>query len=70
MASSSKTSTHVEVERKFDVGSSAVSPSFDGLASVARVEHQPSVTLDAVYYDTAGRDLAAHRITLRRRSGG
>ena len=70
MASSSSTSKHVEVERKFDVGASAVTPSFDGLACVGRVEHSPAVTLDAVYYDTSSRDLASHRITLRRRTGG
>jgi CHAD domain-containing protein len=63
-------SKHLEVERKFDVVDSTVSPSFDGLAAVARVERTPSVALDAVYYDTPGRDLAAHRITLRRRTGG
>jgi CHAD domain-containing protein len=64
------TSRHLEVERKFDVGESTVTPSFDGLAAVARVEKSPSQTLDAVYFDTPGRDLAGHRITLRRRTGG
>ena len=63
-------SKHLEVERKFDVVESTVSPSFDGLAAVARVERSPSQSLDAVYYDTPGRDLAAYRITLRRRTGG
>jgi CHAD domain-containing protein len=63
-------SEHLEVERKFDVVDSTVSPSFDGLAAVARVELTPSQALDAVYYDTPGRDLATHRITLRRRTGG
>ena len=63
-------STHLEVERKFDVDGSTMSPSFEGLAAVARVERAPSQTLDAVYFDTPGRDLAAHRITLRRRTGG
>ncbi|GAY15711.1 CYTH and CHAD domain-containing protein [Mycobacterium sp. shizuoka-1] len=64
------TARHVEVERKFDVPEGTVFPSFDGLAAVARVERQPSQSLDAVYFDTPGRDLAAHRITLRRRTGG
>jgi CHAD domain-containing protein len=63
-------SRHLEVERKFDVVESTVTPSFDGLASVARVERSPSQTLDAVYFDTPARDLAAHRVTLRRRTGG
>ncbi|MCX2932664.1 CYTH and CHAD domain-containing protein [Mycobacterium sp. CVI_P3] len=61
---------HVEVEKKFDVPAGTVFPSFDGLAAVARVERQPAQSLDAVYFDTPGRDLAAHRITLRRRTGG
>ena len=63
-------SKHLEVERKFDVVESTVSPSFDGLATVARVERAPSQALDAVYFDTPGRDLAVHSITLRRRTGG
>ena len=63
-------SRYLEVERKFDVVESTVSPSFDGLASVARVERSPSQQLDAVYFDTPGRDLAAHHVTLRRRTGG
>jgi CHAD domain-containing protein len=45
-------------------------PSFDGLASIASVKRAPSHTLHAVYYDTPGRDLAAHHITVRRRTGG
>lgn len=67
---SAKTSTHTEVERKFEVTESTVPPSFDGLSAVARVERQPVQHLDAVYFDTPARDLAAHRITLRRRTGG
>ena len=63
-------SRHLEVERKFDVVESTVSPSFDGLSAVSRVERSPSHQLDAVYFDTPGRDLAARRVTLRRRTGG
>lgn len=69
-AETPKTARHTEVERKFDVVESTVSPSFDGLAAVARVRRSPAQQLDAVYFDTPGRDLAAHRITLRRRTGG
>jgi len=58
------------VERKFDVDASAISPSFDGIAGVARVEQLPAQDLAAVYFDTPAHDLAAHRITLRRRTGG
>jgi CHAD domain-containing protein len=63
-------SAHLEVERKFEVVESTVSPSFEGLASVARVERSPSQQLDAVYYDTPSHDLAANHVTLRRRTGG
>jgi CHAD domain-containing protein len=61
---------HLEVERKFDIDESTPAPSFDGLASVTTVHRSPAQTLDAVYFDTAGHDLVAHRITLRRRTGG
>lgn len=61
---------HVEVEKKFDVPAGTVFPSFDGLATVARVERQPAQSLDAVYFDTPDRGLSAHKITLRRRTGG
>jgi CHAD domain-containing protein len=63
-------SSYLEVERKFEVFESTVRPSFEGLSSVARVEHSPSQQLDAVYFDTPAHDLAAHRVTLRRRTGG
>jgi CHAD domain-containing protein len=63
-------SRYLEVERKFDVVETTVSPSFDGLYSVTRVQRSQAQQLDAVYFDTRGRDLAAHHITLRRRTGG
>jgi CHAD domain-containing protein len=59
---------YLEVERKFDVDAATQPPSFDGV--VARVEHAETEHLDAVYFDTASRDLAINRITLRRRTGG
>lgn len=65
-----KTSRHVEVERKFEVPESVAPPSFEGIAEVNRVEQLPLQTLAAVYFDTAANDLAANRITLRRRTGG
>lgn len=64
------TSRYVEVERKFDVDESTLSPSFAGLAAITRIEKQPPLSLHAVYFDTPARDLAAKRVTLRRRSGG
>jgi CHAD domain-containing protein len=65
-----KTSRHLEVERKFDVGESTVSPSFEGIAAVARVEKSPIQSLDALYFDTPAHDLARNKVTLRRRTGG
>ncbi|ETW23350.1 CYTH and CHAD domain-containing protein [Mycobacterium gastri] len=65
-----KMARQLEVERKFDVVESTVSPSFDGIAAVARVEKKPPQQLDAVYFDTPAQDLARNRITLRRRTGG
>src|ERR1700761_3688504 len=65
-----KTSRHVEVERKFDVVDSTVTPSFEGIAAVAHVEKSPVQSLDAMYFDTPSKDLARHKITLRRRTGG
>lgn len=61
---------HVELETKFDVGEDTVSPSFEGLTVVSRSERLPTQHLEALYYDTAGLDLAVNRITLRRRTGG
>jgi len=61
---------HVELETKFDVIEDTVSPSFDGLTAVSRSEKLPTQHLEALYYDTAGFDLAVNRITLRRRTGG
>jgi CHAD domain-containing protein len=63
-------SRHLEVERKFDVPESTVTPSFEGIATVARVETLPTQSLDAMYFDTQTQDLARHKITLRRRTGG
>lgn len=71
--SSGGASRQVEVERKFDVPddlTDIVSPSFDGLKAIRHSERRPAVQLEAVYYDTAGGDLFARRITLRRRTGG
>ena len=70
MGSRTDKNRHIEVERKFDVPEATVFPSFEGLSAVGRVERQPAQSLDAVYFDTPRRDLNAHRITLRRRTGG
>ncbi|MBU9765614.1 CYTH and CHAD domain-containing protein [Mycobacterium sp. TNTM28] len=65
-----KTARYTEIERKFAVTENTVSPSFEGLSAVAEVVRSGTQRLDAVYFDTPDRDLAAHRITLRRRTGG
>ena len=65
-----KPSRHTEIERKFAVDESTGSPSFEGLSAVARVEQAPAANLDAVYFDTPNHDLAARKVTLRRRTGG
>ena len=70
MAKSGGTTRHVELELKFDAPQPGVSPSFDGLAAVSRIEKLPTLHLDAVYFDTPGNALAANRVTLRRRTGG
>ncbi|MGI9125452.1 MAG: CHAD domain-containing protein, partial [Mycobacterium sp.] len=70
MGKSGGSTRHVELETKFDVRDDAVSPSFEGLAAVARVEKHPTANLEAVYFDTANHNLAANWVTLRRRTGG
>jgi len=67
-----RVSRHVELERKFDVpgADQHPTPSFDGLTAVSRADRMPAQSLEAVYFDTVGHDLAVHRITLRRRTGG
>jgi CHAD domain-containing protein len=65
-----KATRHTETERKFAVTDSAVLPSFAGLSAIGSVERLPVQHLEAVYFDTQDHDLAAHRITLRRRTGG
>ncbi len=70
MAKSAGATRHVELELKFDAPEPGVSPSFDGLAAVSRVQRLPTQQLDAVYFDTPNKDLAANWVTLRRRTGG
>src|ERR1700712_5786352 len=65
-----ETTRHTEVERKFGVVESVVSPSFEGLQAVARVERPEPESLHAVYFDTADHDLARNKVTVRRRTGG
>ncbi|WP_433889327.1 CHAD domain-containing protein [Streptomyces sp. CA-111067] len=64
-----------ETERKYEADESAADVAaapldLEGLPSVATVTRLEPVLLDAVYFDTAELALAAHRTTLRRRTGG
>ena len=62
---------HIERERKFDAPDGGAGlPDLRGLPGVDAVREAPTEELDAVYYDTADHLLQAHRITLRRRTGG
>jgi hypothetical protein len=71
MAKASRASRSVELERKFAVPESGLSPSFHGMSGVvSRLEQLPTQHLEATYFDTERHELAANRITLRRRSGG
>ncbi|MEV7417638.1 CYTH and CHAD domain-containing protein [Streptomyces sp. NPDC089919] len=72
--------TKREIERKFEFeagknGRKASKkarrlPDLVGTAEIAAAEPQGTVDLDAVYYDTPDRRLAADGLTLRRRTGG
>ncbi|WP_314326542.1 CYTH and CHAD domain-containing protein [Paenarthrobacter ilicis] len=64
------TSSNVETERKFDASASTPLPDFRRIAGVARVGEPMVHHLEAVYFDTEQLSLAAHKITLRRRTGG
>ncbi|MGZ4598396.1 MAG: CYTH and CHAD domain-containing protein [Oryzihumus sp.] len=66
-------SVHAEVERKYDVDEHVALPDRRALAQlpgVAVVEGPAEERLEATYVDTAGLDLVAHKVTLRRRTGG
>lgn len=64
------TSTHREVERKYDARPGAVLPDLGGVRDVVEVTAPEVHELEAVYHDTADLALARARITLRRRTGG
>ncbi|NUL44201.1 CYTH and CHAD domain-containing protein [Cellulosimicrobium funkei] len=61
---------HVEIERKYDVDGQASLPRLNGVGGVAQVRYRPPMALEAIYFDTAARDLSANNVTLRRRTGG
>ncbi|MBP1136445.1 CHAD domain-containing protein [Arthrobacter sp. PvP023] len=59
-----------ETERKYDTGHNARVPVFADISGVDQAGKPAETFLEAVYYDTAGLELAARGITLRRRTGG
>ena len=60
----------IEIERKYAVDAGFVVPDLSPVPGVAAVTGPDTYHLTAVYLDTPGLDLAAARITLRRRTGG
>ncbi|WP_432886448.1 CHAD domain-containing protein [Kribbella sp. CA-245084] len=60
----------LEIETKYDVDDSVILPALHELPGVASVAQPVELDLEAVYYDTAALDLAANKVTLRRRTGG
>ncbi|MFI0979358.1 CHAD domain-containing protein [Streptomyces sp. NPDC021093] len=67
--------TKREIERKYEATTTDTEgrprlPDLLKVAGVSSVADQGVVDLDAVYYDTGTLALAAHAITLRRRTGG
>jgi CHAD domain-containing protein len=63
-------SEHREVERKFDAEPGTALPDLVSVPGVARSGPPVSTRLEATYLDSATLDLARHRVTLRRRTGG
>jgi inorganic triphosphatase YgiF len=63
-------SSQVEIERKYDVGTTTEVPDLVGAGTIAIVEAVEVIDLDALYYDTDEFDLATNRTALRRREGG
>ena len=62
--------SHVEIEAKYDVAEGQSLPDLVGVGGVVSIDAQATRVLTAVYFDTAGHDLGAAGVTLRRRTGG
>lgn len=60
----------LEVELKFDLDEGVALPALDGLPAVASIDPAERYQLEATYLDSDDLRLEAHRITLRRRTGG
>src|SRR3990170_3213040 len=64
------TSRTDEVERKYDVDATTILPTLVDVDAVSAMGQPVDLELAADYFDTPDLDLARHRITLRRRTGG
>ena len=60
----------IETERKYDAEAGFTLPDLAGLDGVAAVTGPQTYRLRAIYFDTTDFQLAAAKITLRRRTGG
>lgn len=66
----STTEGSLEIERKYAVDTGFALPDLSAVTGVAAVTGPRTYHLTAIYLDTPGLDLAAAKITLRRRTGG
>src|SRR5690625_3464476 len=62
--------SHLEIERKYDVSPDAALPELHEGAAITRTAKQYEQELEAVYYDTPDLALMSAGTTLRRRTGG
>jgi CYTH domain-containing protein len=60
----------LEIERKYAVDAGFELPDLSAVTGVAAVTGPRTYQLTAIYLDTPGLDLAAAKVTLRRRTGG
>ncbi|MBV9379411.1 MAG: CYTH domain-containing protein [Streptosporangiaceae bacterium] len=63
-------SDYLEIERKFDVDPGFGLPDLGSVPGIADAARPERYHLVATYFDTPDQRLAAHKITLRRRTGG
>jgi inorganic triphosphatase YgiF len=61
---------HLETERKYDVDQDFVMPDFCSVPGCTGISAPERYQLSATYFDTGDMRLAAHGVTLRRRTGG
>jgi inorganic triphosphatase YgiF len=62
--------SHLETEQKYDVDPDFAVPDFRSIPGCAGVSAPERYQLSATYFDTRDMRLAAHGVTLRRRTGG